>query len=99
MHPEMRRINDCLAAVRAVTDFVPKVAVVLGSGLGGFAGKIERVAAVPYAGFPVCPAPPLPAMWGSSCSAMWSRPRWWLCRDGCTSTRAMTPATWCCPPG
>ena len=36
MHPEMERIQNCLAAVRRHTDFVPEVAVVLGSGLGGF---------------------------------------------------------------
>ena len=32
MHPEMERIQNCLAAVRRHTDFVPEVAVVLGSG-------------------------------------------------------------------
>ena len=60
MHPEMIRIQDCLAAVLAVTDFVPKVAVVLGSGLGGFADRMEIAAAVPYAdlpGFPCSTAP------------------------------------------
>ncbi|MBQ3276508.1 MAG: purine-nucleoside phosphorylase [Oscillospiraceae bacterium] len=60
MHPEMLRIQDCLAAVRARTSFVPEVAVVLGSGLGGFAESIRRVAAVEYTeipGFPVSTAP------------------------------------------
>lgn len=60
MHSEMERINQCLAAVRARTDFVPRVAVVLGSGLGGFADQIRQVAAVRYAdipGFPCSTAP------------------------------------------
>ena len=60
MHPEMERIRGCLEAVRARTDFVPRVAVVLGSGLGGFADRIRAVAAVSYAeipGFPRSTAP------------------------------------------
>ena len=60
MHPEMERIRGCLAAVRARTDFVPQVAVVLGSGLGGFADRIRAVTTVPYAeipGFPRSTAP------------------------------------------
>ena len=42
MHPEMERIQNCLAAVRRHTDFVPEVAVVLGSGLGGFADMVKQ---------------------------------------------------------
>ncbi len=60
MNPETERIRNCLAAVRRITDFVPEVAVVLGSGLGGFADQIDAVASVPYTelpGFPVSTAP------------------------------------------
>ena len=60
MHPEMERIRTCLAAVRTKTDFVPEAAVVLGSGLGGFADQVDPVAVVDYAdlpGFPVSTAP------------------------------------------
>ena len=60
MHPEYLRIQDCLAAVRARTDFVPEAAVVLGSGLGGFADAIRPAAVVNYTdlpGFPVSTAP------------------------------------------
>jgi len=60
MHPEMERIQTCLAAVRARTDFVPEVALVLGSGLGGFADMVRQEAVVSYAdipGFPVSTAP------------------------------------------
>jgi len=60
MHPESERIHKALAAVRAVTDFVPEAALVLGSGLGGFADELRRTAAVDYAsipGFPRSTAP------------------------------------------
>ena len=60
MHPEMERIQKCLAAVREKTDFVPEVAVVLGSGLGGFAHAVRPAAVVNYRdlpGFPVSTAP------------------------------------------
>ena len=60
MHPEMERVAECLAAVRAKTKFVPEVAVVLGSGLGGFADSIRQTAVVNYSdipGFPVSTAP------------------------------------------
>ena len=46
----------CLASVREKTDFVPEVAVILGSGLGEFANEIEIVDTISYTdieGFPV----------------------------------------------
>lgn len=50
------KLNHCLACVRKVTDFVPKVGLVLGSGLGDFAKTIEDPIVIPYSeidGFPV----------------------------------------------
>ncbi len=50
------RLQRSLKCVRAKTDFVPEVALVLGSGLGGFAEEIEVEATVSYSdieGFPV----------------------------------------------
>lgn len=49
------RVKRCGECVKRYTDFVPKVAVVLGSGLGGLADQITIVAIVNYAdidGFP-----------------------------------------------
>ncbi len=46
--------------VRSRTDFRPKVALVLGSGLGGFASELEVACEVPYSdipGFPVSTVP------------------------------------------
>jgi purine-nucleoside phosphorylase len=54
------KLQSCLADVRRHTDFVPDVALVLGSGLGGFAEEIDAVRSVPYAdiaGFPVSTVP------------------------------------------
>ncbi len=54
------KVNNCLASVRKVTDFVPKVAIVLGSGLGDYANDIEVVAEIDYKdieGFPVSTVP------------------------------------------
>lgn len=56
MSSEYDRLKGFLDCVRARTDFVPKVALVLGSGLGGFADSVEIECVVPYAeirGFPV----------------------------------------------
>ena len=50
------KLMGCLASVREKTDFVPEVAVILGSGLGEFANEIEIVDTISYTdieGFPV----------------------------------------------
>ena len=60
MSKEMERLQKALTAVRQKTDFIPEVAVVLGSGLGGFADIIRQVAIVEYKdipGMPVSTAP------------------------------------------
>lgn len=60
MHKEYERLLTALEAVRKVTDFVPEVGIVLGSGLGAFGEKIEKVAEIAYGdipGFPVSTAP------------------------------------------
>ena len=54
------KLLRCKDAVRKVTDFEPEVALVLGSGLGGFAENIKVEAEVPYSeipGFPVSTVP------------------------------------------
>ena len=50
------RLEQCLAQIRRITDFVPEQAVVLGSGLGAYADKINTVCTISYneiKGFPV----------------------------------------------
>ncbi|MEE0956207.1 MAG: purine-nucleoside phosphorylase [Eubacterium sp.] len=50
------RLQKCLASVREKTDFVPDLALVLGSGLGGLTEQMEIEKEIPYSeieGFPV----------------------------------------------
>lgn len=54
------KLQKCLEDVRKKTDFVPKVGLVLGSGLGDFAKEIQVVTEVSYSeitGFPVSTVP------------------------------------------
>lgn len=56
MNKEFEKINHCLEQIRKKTDFEPLMAVVLGSGLGAYASKMEVVCEIPYSeisGFPV----------------------------------------------
>ena len=50
-------VRDCLNYIRKITDFVPDVALILGSGLGGYTQKMDEViCSIPYSripGFPV----------------------------------------------
>ncbi len=60
MNPIYEKLQNCVAAVRAKTDFVPLVAIVLGSGLGEYAKDIEVVSEISYSeidGFPVSTVP------------------------------------------
>ncbi len=50
------RLDNCLMQIRQKTEFIPKIALVLGSGLGGFADSIEIETTINYneiEGFPV----------------------------------------------
>ena len=54
------KLKTCLESVRKKTDFVPEVALILGSGLGDYAEQIRVVTEIPYAkieGFPVSTVP------------------------------------------
>lgn len=60
MDARYEKLLACRDYVRSKTDFVPRVALTLGSGLGGFADTLETVAEVPYSeipGFPVSTVP------------------------------------------
>jgi purine-nucleoside phosphorylase len=54
------RLAALEAAVRARTDIVPEVGIVLGSGLGGLADDIEDPVAIPFAELPGWPAATAP---------------------------------------
>ncbi len=60
MDPRYEKLLHCAEQVRAQTDFVPDVALVLGSGLGAFAENVDICATVEYSsidGFPVSTVP------------------------------------------
>jgi len=54
------RLDALEAAVRARSDLVPEVGVVLGSGLGGLADELEDAVAIPFAELPGWPAATAP---------------------------------------
>ena len=54
------RLDALEAAVRARTDLVPRVGIVLGSGLGGLADDLDTDAAVPFGDLPGWPAATAP---------------------------------------
>lgn len=50
------RLSKALEDIRRITNFVPRIGIVLGSGLGAFAGDIRVIGKIPYkkiTGFPV----------------------------------------------
>lgn len=49
------KLQACVSAIREKTDFVPLVALVLGSGLGNYADSIRQEAVVEYASIPDFP--------------------------------------------
>ena len=51
----MQALQEAFRALRARTDFVPRVALTLGSGLGGFAECIRVADAVAYDEIPHMP--------------------------------------------
>ena len=53
--PQMPRVRDAAAAVRAKSALTPRVALVLGSGLGGFADTLDDRDVVPYGEIPSMP--------------------------------------------
>jgi len=48
-------LQEAVRAIRARTDFVPEVAIILGTGLGGLAAQVETVASIPYQEIPGFP--------------------------------------------
>jgi purine-nucleoside phosphorylase len=58
--PFSRRLDDLEARVRAETDLVPRLGLVLGSGLGSLADEIEGTTEIPFEEMPGWPAPSVP---------------------------------------
>lgn len=59
-NPVYEKLLKCYECYKAKIDFVPDVAITLGSGLGNFANNVDIVASLPYSeidGFPVSTVP------------------------------------------
>lgn len=54
------RLSYALAWIRGKTDLAPAAGLVLGSGLGGFADRLERAVAIPYQEIPSFPVSRVP---------------------------------------
>ena len=50
-------LDEAVAAVRARCDLIPRVGIVLGTGLGGLADAVEAEAVIPYEDIPHFPVP------------------------------------------
>ena len=56
MNAVYNKLETCLASIRKITDFKPRVGIVLGSGLGDYADDIKIEETIEYKdieGFPV----------------------------------------------
>ena len=51
----MNELQNALSFIRKRTNFVPQIAIVLGSGLGGFSERVKVQTAVDYADIPGFP--------------------------------------------
>jgi len=54
------RLSYALAWIRGKTDLAPAAGLILGSGLGGFVGRLERAVAIPYQEIPSFPVSRVP---------------------------------------
>lgn len=52
---EFERLSQIVAEIKKKTEFAPKIGIVLGSGLGGFADDIKVVERIPYSSLPDFP--------------------------------------------
>ena len=58
MRHDCHEVEQCVGIIRSrAPGFVPRVGIVLGSGLGDYADQVETVAAMPYGDLPGFPAP------------------------------------------
>jgi purine-nucleoside phosphorylase len=61
------RVDDCVFAIRKHIAVEPRVGVVLGSGLGGFADSIDDLVKIPYQDLPHMPSSAVPGHDGNLC--------------------------------
>lgn len=57
-------VKNQIEAIRKITDFEPEIAIILGSGLGGLANKIDKVCEIDYKDIPNMPVSTAPGHQG-----------------------------------
>lgn len=67
MSRQYERLQKCYEYYRSVTDFVPQVGLILGSGLGGYAKNMRVEQEIPYGDIPGFPCLPYRGTMESSC--------------------------------
>ena len=95
MDKRYEKLIACRDYVRTRTDFVPKAALVLGSGLGGFASQLEVECEIPYADIPGFPVSTVPGHAGKFIFGRLDGVPV-ACMAASTSMRATALMTWCC---
>ena len=60
MIPSEKRVEECFTSIQARLPLVPKLALVLGSGLGGYAEEIRGIAPIEYGEIPSFPVSTVP---------------------------------------
>lgn len=60
MNNEFKRLEKIIKYIKNLTDFKPKIALILGSGLGDFAKEIDIVTTIPYSDIPDFPISTVP---------------------------------------
>jgi len=66
---ELARADEAAQFVFARTSLRSPIGVILGSGLGAFAGELRGAEAIPFGEIPTSPRPPLPDTRAGSLSA------------------------------
>ena len=89
MGKEYERILKCLECVRARTDFRPKAALILGSGLGDYGESIQLECTLDYSEIEGFRYPPCRGIRDAFYLAMWPGFRLSPCRDGCITMKVI----------
>lgn len=89
MNPAYEKLLKCYDSYKAKIDFTPKVALILGSGLGDYADDIRVVDTLDYHDIEGFPVSTVPGHKADLSSDMWMMSRSCACRGVCIIMRDM----------
>lgn len=92
------RIDAAAAAIRERAAAAPELGLILGSGLGDFADRLEDRTVVPFADLPGFPRSTVAGHRGAFVFGTWAG-RWWPSAAASTTTRATPSRRSPCPCG